>query len=180
MGEGQLHRHFLLNDRQPEGSGDQTVARNVVLHNNKVCPGDQEEGIPETSGSGIVLLGRWTTSSAATSQSETSATLLCPVAPCEPNDLSCTVRVRQPHLPRGGCRNIRAWGAWGGSYSAACSCWADPLSARPAPPQRRSPTGQRPGLVSRGAVTWGSVRLAEMPARRRSSLGLSPVSVGLR
>ena len=57
MGEGQLHRHFLLNDRQPEGSGDQTVARNVVLHNNKVCPGDEEEGIPETSGSGIVLLG---------------------------------------------------------------------------------------------------------------------------
>jgi len=67
VGEGQLHGHFLLNDRQPEGSGDQTVARNVVLHNNKVCPGDQEEGIPETSGSGIVLLGRWTTSSAATS-----------------------------------------------------------------------------------------------------------------
>ncbi len=48
---------FLLNDGQPEGSGDQRVARNAVLHNNKFCPGDEEEGIPETSGGGIVLLG---------------------------------------------------------------------------------------------------------------------------
>jgi len=48
---------FLLNDGQPEGSGDQKVARNVVLNNNKVCPGDEEEGTPETSGGGIVLLG---------------------------------------------------------------------------------------------------------------------------
>jgi hypothetical protein len=48
---------FLLDDGQPEGSGDSRVARNVVRNNNKFCPGDEEEGIPETSGGGIVLLG---------------------------------------------------------------------------------------------------------------------------
>jgi nitrous oxidase accessory protein NosD len=48
---------FLLNDGQPEGSGDTTVTRNDVRNNSKFCPGDEEEGIPETSGGGIVLLG---------------------------------------------------------------------------------------------------------------------------
>jgi nitrous oxidase accessory protein NosD len=48
---------FLLDDGQPEGSGDNRVAENVVDENNRVCPGDAEEGIPETGGGGIVLFG---------------------------------------------------------------------------------------------------------------------------
>ena len=48
---------FLLDDGQPEGSGNTRVVENRVDENNKFCPGDAEEGIPPTSGGGIVLLG---------------------------------------------------------------------------------------------------------------------------
>lgn len=48
---------FLLHDGQPEGNGDNRVAENTVRHNNKFCEGDDEEGVPETSGGGIVLFG---------------------------------------------------------------------------------------------------------------------------
>jgi len=48
---------FLLDDGQPEGSGDNKVRDNVVRDNNRQCAGDAEEGIPPTSGGGVVLLG---------------------------------------------------------------------------------------------------------------------------
>lgn len=48
---------YLLDDTQPEGSGDNVVRDNTVNANNKSCPGFPDEGVPAFSGAGIVLEG---------------------------------------------------------------------------------------------------------------------------
>ncbi|MEP7333593.1 MAG: NosD domain-containing protein [Terracoccus sp.] len=48
---------YLLDDTQPEGSGDNVLRDNKVNANNKRCAGFPDEGVPPFSGAGIVLEG---------------------------------------------------------------------------------------------------------------------------
>jgi parallel beta-helix repeat protein len=48
---------LVLDTGAPGASGDVTVADNSVTANNQSCPGEEDEGIPPTSGIGVALLG---------------------------------------------------------------------------------------------------------------------------